>query len=130
MGEAGDPLERVSLTVPAGSDQLAAIRGFLEAVARHHGVDEERIEELKIAVTELCAGVPTTGTGGRIAIEVGPGDGGLEVTLAGVPRLDDAADPDGVGAYRRQLIDALIPDARFGGSGDTTEVRFTVSSPA
>jgi hypothetical protein len=126
----GHPPEHVSLTVPAGSDQLGAIRGFLEAVARHHGVDEERIEELKIAVTEVCAGVPPAGTGGRIVLEARPVDDGLEVTLVGVPRIDDVADRDGVGAYRRQLIEALIPDARFGTSGETTEVRFTVSPPA
>jgi hypothetical protein len=52
----------------------------------------------------------------------------LEVLVSGAPAFETGADGDAL-LYRRQLIDALIPQAVFTPSGDAMDVRFTVPLP-
>jgi hypothetical protein len=119
-----ESLERTSLAVPAEPERVAAIRGFLATVAAHYGVDADRIEDLQVAVTEICAAVGSV-PGGRITVETALVGTGLEVTVSGAPPFEAGPDGDAL-TYRRQLIDALIPQARFTPSGDAMYVRFTV----
>jgi serine/threonine-protein kinase RsbW len=55
MGKVGeDPGHSGSfaLEVPPDADQVRTARLFASAVARHFGVDEDRVEDLKVAISE------------------------------------------------------------------------------
>jgi anti-sigma regulatory factor (Ser/Thr protein kinase) len=55
-----DPL---TLEMPREAAYMATARLFAASVARHFGVDEELIPDLKLAISEACAGEILTGTG-------------------------------------------------------------------
>ena len=80
-------------------------------------------------MSEICAGGRPDAAGGRITLEVVRDAAGLGVEVAGVPLIDPDAG-DEVAAYRRRLIDALIPQATFTSSSETMAVRFVVTPTA
>ncbi|MGH2813460.1 MAG: ATP-binding protein, partial [Actinomycetota bacterium] len=57
MGEDRDGPENdatFALDVPPDPDQVRTARLFAAAVARHFGADEERVEDLKVAISEAA----------------------------------------------------------------------------
>ena len=55
MGKAGDDSGTTgsfALEVPPEPDQVRTARLFASAVARHFGADEDRVEDLKVAISE------------------------------------------------------------------------------
>jgi anti-sigma regulatory factor (Ser/Thr protein kinase) len=55
--------DNLTLAVPPDAAFMATARLFAAAVARHYGVEEELIPDLKLAISEACAGEILTGTG-------------------------------------------------------------------
>jgi anti-sigma regulatory factor (Ser/Thr protein kinase) len=56
-------VDKLTLAVPPDAAFMATARLFAATVARHYGVDEELISDLKLAISEACAGEILTGTG-------------------------------------------------------------------
>lgn len=55
MGKGGDDpgaTGSFALEVPPEADQIRTARLFASAVARHFGIDEDRVEDLKVAISE------------------------------------------------------------------------------
>lgn len=55
--------DHLTLEMPREAAYMATARLFAASVARHFGVDEELIPDLKLAISEACAGEILTGTG-------------------------------------------------------------------
>lgn len=65
------PVGPVDLTVPASSEHLRVLRLVTSALAASLGLDVDRLDDLRIAVDELCS----------LLIEHAPVDGRLRLTL-------------------------------------------------
>jgi len=115
----------VQLEIPAQSVYVGVVRLALASIARAAGVDEERLDDLKIAVSEACAnavlsaqqgssGLPVTitwrETPERFTIEVLDRGGSFapepEDSLTGDDRLDLSV------ALLRSLVDECEFDSR------------------
>lgn len=109
------PADVLSLGIPAHAAHLATARGFVGSVARHFGCPEETVEDLRLAVTEICTealegdasldgiDLRAWAEAGSLILEIAPRRG------AGTPGPLERSDADSV-ERRRALIAALFPD--------------------
>lgn len=128
MPDEAGPTQRLSLSVPAGAEHIGTVRAFIGSVGAHFGLPQDQVDDLRLAVSEIC-GDPSRWTGdGRIHVRVAETVGALDVEIAGLgdASFSEAAGADGALAFRRRLIDALIPDATFTTSDEGMAVRFAV----
>lgn len=98
---------------------MATARLFGAAVARHYGVDEELIPDLKLAISEACAGEILTGTG-RSDVRISASADGkrllFEVTQPGettpsIAAAGDTPSPAETAGLGLEVIRALFEDA-------------------
>ncbi len=116
------------LDVAPDFDQVRTVRLFAAAVARHYGVDEDRVEDVKVAISEAATNSikahRDAGTPAPIRVSAVTQDDRLRfsVTDSGrgfsarvVPPGRDATSPAGLleGSLGLALIRALFPDARI-----------------
>lgn len=116
--------EAVTLRVPADPAQMGTVRILAGAVGRHAGLGVEQIEDLKLVLSELCAGVvETSGPNGFVEMrfEWELGSLSTEVRTAGSSSKDRTGD---VADQRRRLLDALAPSRSSGLEGEKWVVRF------
>ena len=66
MGDGGE--DRFSVTLPARAGLVGTIRVFASAVARHYGLADEIVEDVKLAVSEACTDPIDAGAGGDVTI--------------------------------------------------------------
>ena len=130
-------MAQVELEIPSESVYVGVVRLVLASIARTAGLDEERLDDLKIAVSEACAnavlsnqqGSPEspvtivwTDTPERLTIEVSDRGGSFapdpDDSLAGDDRLDLSV------ALLRSLVDQCEFDARAEG-GTVTRLILT-----
>jgi Histidine kinase-like ATPase domain len=127
--------DRFSLTVPARAGLVGTIRVFASAVARHYGLAEQIVEDVKLAVSEACTDPIDAGAGGDITVVLlddGP-DLRCEIASsrwdgngAGASDLPEGIDPAVLD--RLQLVRALFSDAERSGDGAAVTVRFSTAS--
>jgi len=105
---------RVRLDVPAETRHLHIVRLTTAAAAAEAGLDAEEVEDVKIAVDELCsiAMAATTATDEVLSLEFVAVDGELRIE-ATIPsaegmELDDMA---------RAILGATVDTFAFGGGG-------------
>jgi anti-sigma regulatory factor (Ser/Thr protein kinase) len=125
----GAPL---ALSVPANPAYISVIRLFAGAVARQVGLDDELVDDLRLAVSEACTDVMESGGPARIEVTLFAEPDRLAVAVRGegpadrvpaaiqgpmVPRID-----------RHEVIRALFPDAEIVGTDESKVVRFSVAS--
>jgi hypothetical protein len=117
------------LSIPADPAYVGTVRYFAATIARHEGLPEELIDDLRLAVSEACAEAIDAGVTGsiRVALSLDPDGIDVEVTSAstqseGEPHGREALVP----IYRLQLIRALFPDAETDLGDGVRVVRFTV----
>jgi len=129
--DAGAP-ERVSLSVPTRTEHIGTVRNFVAAVAVHYGLSDDQIEDLKLAVSEICGDANESLADERILVEIGRSASTLDVEIAGIgmPAADATDDAAESRRFRRRLLDALIPDATFTPSDGGMTVRFRVETPS
>lgn len=128
---ADDSPEQFTLSVPTHTQHIGTVRSFVESVGAHYELPEERIEDLKLAVSEICGEANESPTDGRIRVRITHSDSSLDIEVAGIGtgRIGQAGGVDEAPAFRRRLIHALIPDATFDSTEDGMAVRFTVATP-
>lgn len=108
MPQPAEPQQRFELIVPAAPGHVATARLFAATVARTLGAEEETVEDLKLAVSEVATAVVVNrrsdevrvvviGDNGRLTFAVGPVEMG-DLT-------DSAIDP-------ADIVLALFADAR------------------
>jgi anti-sigma regulatory factor (Ser/Thr protein kinase) len=123
-----DSDDSVVLVFPAEADALSLVRLFIAAVGRHLGLSFEVVEDLKLALTELCAEAIEDASSSQpvITIEVRS-----MVRAAPVCTVKSSTGrqfhPQGgdVGDQRRRLLKAMLPGLEL--TKDPSGVRFPVS---
>lgn len=128
-----------TLEIPAEAAYVSTARLFAGAVSRHFGVDEDAVDDLKLAVSEACNGAiryrETESANRPIRIDVTTDGASL------VFELEDAIDPGSSGSgvntedmirgLSIELIQALFPSAAMTpGPGGGTNVRLPISLDA
>jgi anti-sigma regulatory factor (Ser/Thr protein kinase) len=126
----------VVLRLPAEADSLAIVRQAVTGIAEVLGMDADRIDDMKVAVTEACTNVVMhayDGREGAMEVQAGPSPDMLVVTVLDegdgiVPRADRVSPGLGLGL---QMIAALADDLRIsaGEDGGGTSVRMGFALP-
>lgn len=71
--------------MPPAPEYVATVRLFVASVARHFGLAEEVLEDLKVAVSEACNDAISQASG-PVSVQMrAPDDGRLEVEITGPP---------------------------------------------
>jgi hypothetical protein len=123
--------ESFNLSVPAEAGHITTVRTFAAAVARRFGFDEDVIEDVKLAVSEACAGPIDAGVEGEIELLVRDEEGALRYeirsaawTAPAPPSIDGALiDPSA-------LVRALFDDAERLDDDGYAVTRFSTASRA
>ncbi|MGH2793439.1 MAG: ATP-binding protein [Actinomycetota bacterium] len=116
------------LDVPPEPDQVRTARLFAAAVARHFGTEEERVEDLKVAISEAATNsIKAHNEAGisdpiRVAAESTNGELRFSVIDAGPGFTAEAIDPNETptpaaglfeGSLGLTLIQSLFPNVRI-----------------
>jgi hypothetical protein len=110
--------DRFSLTVPARAGLVGTIRVFASAVARHYGLADDVVEDVKLAVSEACTDPIDAGAGGELTVAIGRDGVDLvcEITSAPWKAAAPSTDlPEGIDPAvldRLQVVRALFTDAQ------------------
>ena len=96
---------RATLEVPGTAASLSTIRVFVTRALSSASDDDDRIEDLRLAVDEICA----RPDGDRVSVTLQIDRGRCVVVCDGVaaPANDDE------GVLRERLLDALVPDIEW-----------------
>ena len=98
----------LALAVPPVTEQISTVRSFAFAVGRHEGLDQEAIEDLKLALSEVAANGIERGASG-IVVSVRPQPRRLDVSV----RIQDPGSPPaGSEIDGSQIVRALFPSVR------------------
>lgn len=117
----------VVLRVPAEGSFVSTVRIFAGAIGRRSDFDDERIDDLKLALSEIASGMIAEGTEARsLAVEIASDDRGLHVRVTG-PLTGTDASADRGADHRRRLLEALVPDATWSVDGDEQLVTFSLA---
>jgi anti-sigma regulatory factor (Ser/Thr protein kinase) len=126
---------RFSIDMPADAVYLGTVRLFASSIARHYGVQDEDVEDLKMAVTEACTAFlryeePDQGS---LHVEVAASEGQLDfqitspdLSIPAPPAAADTPTPRGVAAgLGMDLLRILFEDSEVV-AGDPSAIRFSV----
>jgi anti-sigma regulatory factor (Ser/Thr protein kinase) len=118
-----------SLTIPADPACAGTVRYFAATIARHAGLSEELIDDLRLAVSEACAEAIEEGGAGPIRVDLSLETQGIVVQVTS-PSIQPGGEVDGsaqlLPIQRLQLVGALFPDADAEQGPGMKVVRFTV----
>lgn len=109
---------------------VATARMFAASLARQFDLDEERIEDLKLAVSEACArAVATGGRNGRLDVTAEHRGDRLVFEIA---QGEDSSGDDPMSealqaGLHLELIAALFPDAEAAARPDGLVIRFSAA---
>jgi anti-sigma regulatory factor (Ser/Thr protein kinase) len=118
------------LRVPAEASFVSTVRIFAGAIGRQAGLQDERIDDLKLVVSEVAAELIGDGRHGPhgvvvVEVEVEDATGTARVTCRGpAPSRQDGADP--AADHRRRLLEAIVPDTTWTRVDDEQLVSFSV----
>lgn len=126
------------LRVPSDAGYVGLVRLVIAQAARQAGMADERIEDLKLAITEALGTAmrAQTAAGKRpsVRISFGRTDDAFEVAIGGLNLRSQAAsrafgvDQPGAGSeFWITLINGLADDVGFAPNGEGVELRFAVS---
>jgi serine/threonine-protein kinase RsbW len=123
---ASEPDELVTVSVPATSAWVGVVRSLVAGVAARLDYDLDRVEDVRLAVTEACAalldGVPA---GRALTVHVHPRTAGLVVRVsAPTPRTPS---PD---SFAWTVLAALADDAGVEQDGEQVVVRLAFAAPS
>jgi serine/threonine-protein kinase RsbW len=144
MTDAGDPgSEIIELEIPARAEFVALARLVVSALAASDSnLADERIDDLKLAVSEACTNAieahDAAGTSERVLVRCVTGSDTLEVRVedrghgfdpAQLPDHPPVTDPDRLKFERGlgiPLIKALVDEVEFTPTGQGTSVRLVM----
>jgi hypothetical protein len=108
---------------------------FASSVARHYGLADDVVEDVKLAVSEACTDPVEAGAGGEIRLEIARGGEALSCRIVSdawteadrpARELPEEVDPGALD--RLQLVRALFLDARRSESDGAVTVSFSTAS--
>jgi serine/threonine-protein kinase RsbW len=99
--------ERIELVLPADKRMVRVARLVASGVATTAGFDVEEVEDLRIAVDELCTALVEGGDGGALLLGFDLGDG--EVSIIGTTSATGVAafEPERL-ALSRQILAVVV----------------------
>ncbi len=128
----------VALEIPAKPDYVGVVRLAVASLARKAGMDEERVDDLKIAVSEACTNIVIEAEEAgrddpiRVSVQGTPTTMTVEIADAvPVPTEDDLEDSQGF-STRRAMSAALLAslvdtyEAAPTAEGSTTKLTFNL----
>ena len=114
---AADRTGPFTLSVTPDAGLGSTIRAFSAAVGKDAGLGDERVEDLKLLLseihaqaTEALAGAPSS-----LRIEVAASTDGLSFRCEGAGSAPQAGEASG--EFRARLLEALAPDLRWSAGG-------------
>ena len=126
-----------SLELPADPAYVATARMFGAAIARHAGIGEEDVEDLKLGISEACAVVMREGSG-ALLLRVWESEGALDLEVLGeagpgatgvVGSAEDRTPQNFSRSVAGEVLEALFADATIDGGGSGgSRVAFSVSA--
>lgn len=114
MALRAETLPSFELAIPPRSVYVGVVRLALSALARVGGLDEDLIDDMKIAVSEACANavIAAEESGTEEPVRVTINDDGdrfvIEIRDMGAPAAEGASSPAPLDATRTDLSMALI----------------------
>jgi serine/threonine-protein kinase RsbW len=104
--------EIVELTIPVRADLVVLARLTAATVASRSDFDIEEIEDLRLAVDELCASLAQAGGDGRLDLRFSSDDGQIEVSCSyRVGSIEPGATNEGLlGELSARILDALVDE--------------------
>lgn len=105
-----DPVE---LTIPVQSDLVVLARLTAATVASRAGFDVEEVEDLRLAVDELCVSIVNGSAVGRLSLTFLSQDGSVEVICAldgPGPASVETEDDYGEHDLSVRILDALVDE--------------------
>lgn len=120
--------ELVRLDIPAQPAFVGVARSVIATVATAiEGLDDDRLEDLRLAVSEACTNAVEAGGSRRVVLRASQEDHHLEVVIEAAGR---ALGSEGMAAngFGLQLLTALVDDVEFiDGDGGDTAVRLRMA---
>jgi anti-sigma regulatory factor (Ser/Thr protein kinase) len=105
----GADREPVTLRIPADASQIGTVRILAGAIGRHVGLSDERVEDLKLVLSELCAeAVEASGPGGFVEMRFEQEADSLAIEVR-TPATSSQMKRNDSSDQRRRLLDALVP---------------------
>lgn len=106
--------DRFFLELPARAELVSTVRLFSAALGRHFGLGEEAVADLKLGVSEACAGLIRSGPGedARLELVVTRRRGGLDFEVGPSGERAGLEGDSGI-----ELLVGLFPDAELGPDG-------------
>ena len=107
----------VRIELPADAALALTARMFVAAAARHFGLDEAPVEDLRLATSELFTNAVESGNG-SVSFGLGRAGERLVIRASGIGRLDShdpiAVEAGGIRSMvtRLDLLEALFPEIR------------------
>lgn len=101
----------VDLSIPVQADLVVLARLTVATVASRAGFGIEDIEDLRLAVEELCLSLVRTDDDGRLHLRFDPDDHAITVTCCYEPQPGTApAALDGTDDLSLRILDALVDE--------------------
>ncbi len=100
------------LTVPSEPDQIATVRLFVGSVARLSGLDEDTIEDAKLAASELATAIVAAGVDPTITVNAVPRRGSVALVIT--PWREGMGEEEDFGAL--EIVGALFTSTTTEGS--------------
>lgn len=119
-------MHTVALTFRPAAEHVRTARLVAVAVARRAGLDEARLDEIRLAVGEMCARAvrraTQTGSLGSVCVEIDDGGPVLGITVTDQAGVGDGDDEAIALALVRGLADSLSVDDGPGGVGGSVRM--------
>ena len=119
--ESHAPEDLIELFIPVRAELLVLARYTAATVAARAGFDIEEIEDLRLAVEELCLSLATGGASGRFHLQFLDRNGTLEITcvLEGAPSSVSNGSSDAIpnlhtDGLSDRILDALVDEHGYG----------------
>jgi serine/threonine-protein kinase RsbW len=105
--------DTIELSIPVHADLVVLARLTVAAVAARAGFDIEEIDDLRLAVDELCVSTVGNGASGRLSLTFAPNEHVIEITCAFRADGSDSGLPIGDnfdGDLSDRILDALVDE--------------------
>jgi hypothetical protein len=102
----------IRLVIPTANDHIRFARLMASAVAARLGFDYDTIEDLRIAVSELCTVVTEGIPRGELTLTISGDSAGVRIT-GRAPLTPGSPPPEAPGELSRQILDAVADEHTF-----------------
>lgn len=105
------PADVIELSIPVRTDLVVLARLTAATLATRVGFDVEEIEDLRLAVEELCLSLMRAGDNGRLRLRyTREGDDGIAIDCAFEPAGNSSARSAPVDELSLRILDALVDE--------------------